>query len=57
MNTGGFATFADFVFDGVLADAWMESKIVSSPDQIRLLKQCLLLLQDRLNAMARTLDQ
>jgi len=51
MNTGGFATFADFVFDGVLADAWMESKIVSSLDQIRLLKQRLLLLQDRLNAM------
>jgi hypothetical protein len=52
MQMGGFATFADFVFDGVLADAWMESKIVSSLDQIRQLKQRLLMLQDRINDMA-----
>lgn len=52
MQMGGFATFADFVFDGTLADAWMESKIVSSLDQIRQLRQRLIILQDRLNFMA-----
>lgn len=52
MQMGGFATFADFVFDGALADAWMESKIVSSLDQVRQLKQRLLMLQSRINEMA-----
>lgn len=52
MQMGGFATFADFVFDGALADAWMESKIVSSLDQVRQLKQRLLTLQSRLTAMS-----
>jgi hypothetical protein len=52
MQMGGFATFADFVFDGTLADAWMESKIVSSLDQVRQLRQRLTVLQDRLDTMA-----
>ena len=52
MQMGGFATFADFVFDGALADAWMESKIVSSLDQVRQLKQRLHMLQDRINDMS-----
>ena len=33
MNTGTFATFADFVFDGVLADVYMQSKIMTFWDQ------------------------
>jgi hypothetical protein len=57
MQMGGFATFADFVFDGALADAWMESKIVSSLDQVRQLKQRLLMLQDRINDMAAHIHQ
>lgn len=52
MQMGGFATFADFVFDGTLADAWMESKIVSSLDQVRQLRQRLTVLQGRLDTMA-----
>jgi hypothetical protein len=52
MQLGGFSTFADFVFDGALADAWMESKIVSSLDQVRQLRERLLVLQDRLNTMS-----
>jgi hypothetical protein len=52
MQMGGFATFADFVFDGALADAWMESKIVSSLDQVRQLKQRLLMLQSRLTSLS-----
>ena len=38
MRIGGFATFADFFFDGFLADAYMTSKIFSSLDQVRRLK-------------------
>lgn len=35
MNTMGFATFADFLFDGILADVYMQSKIMNSLDQVR----------------------
>ena len=48
MNIGGFATFADFVFDGFLADAYMTSKIFSSLDQVRRLRERLLELRRRL---------
>ena len=51
MQMGGFSTFADFVFDGALADLWMESKILSSLDQVRQLKNKLLILRDRLNRL------
>src|SRR5574344_450276 len=54
MSLGGFSTFADFVFDGTLADAWMESKIVSSLDQVRQLKQRITTLKTRLDDMATT---
>ncbi|OQA63153.1 MAG: hypothetical protein BWY39_01213 [Spirochaetes bacterium ADurb.Bin269] len=49
MNTGTFSTFADFLFDGILADAYMQSKILSSLDQVRELRSKLLILRDRLN--------
>ena len=51
MKIGGFSTFADFVFDGVLADAWMTGKIWSSLEQIRELKNKLYSLQGMLSKM------
>lgn len=53
MQLGGFSTFADFFFDGTLADAYMESKIISSLDQVRSLKQRIMMLDSRLNEMTR----
>ncbi len=49
MNTASFATFADFVFDGILADVYMQSKIMTSIDQIRELRRRLLVLKGALN--------
>ena len=51
MNTASFSTFADFVFDGILADVYMQSKIMSSLDQVRKLKNKLVQLQDMLDKM------
>ena len=48
MNTASFSTFADFVFDGILADVYMQSKIMTSMEQIRELRSRLLILRDRL---------
>ena len=48
MNTGTFSTFADFVFDGVLADVYMQSKIMTSIEQIKELRRRLLILRDKL---------
>lgn len=53
MNTATFSTFADFVFDGILADVYMQSKIMSSLDQVRALRQKLNLLQNQLNELKR----
>lgn len=52
MNTATFATLADFMFDGILADVYMQSKIVSSLDQIRELRRRLLILRDKLNQLS-----
>ena len=52
MNTATFATLADFMFDGILADVYMQSKIVSSLDQIRELRRRLLILRDRLDQLS-----
>lgn len=46
MHVGGFATFADFLFDGILADAYMSSKIFSSLEQVRMLRKRLYDLRD-----------
>lgn len=51
VNVGGFETFADFVFDGALADIWMTGKIISSLNQVTELKDKLYILQDRLNKL------
>jgi len=48
MQLNGFLTFADFLFDGVLVDAYMTSKIMSSLDQVRQLKQKLQTLKSNL---------
>lgn len=34
MNVGGFSTFADFFFDGIFADAYMQGKIFDSIDTV-----------------------
>ena len=52
MNTGTFATFADFVFDGVLADVYMQSKIMTSIEQIKELRRRLLILRDKLRDLS-----
>ncbi|MCQ2575146.1 MAG: hypothetical protein MJ162_00280 [Treponema sp.] len=38
MNIGGFASFADFFFDGFLIDAYMLGQIFESLDHIQMLK-------------------
>lgn len=52
MNTGTFSTFADFVFDGVLADVYMQSKIMTSIEQIKELRRRLLILRDKLRDLS-----
>lgn len=51
MNTFTFSSFADFVFDGFLADTYMQAKIMSSISQIRNLRTQLLDLQDKMNRL------
>ena len=53
MNTVSFSTFADFVFDGILADVYMQSKIMTSMEQIRELRSRLLILRDKLTELSR----
>lgn len=48
MNTKTFSTFADFLFDGILADTYMQSKIMSSLDQVRELHHRIEFIQARL---------
>lgn len=52
MRVGSFSTFADFVFDGVLADVYMQSKIMQSLDQIQELHRRLLILKEELNHLS-----
>ena len=53
MNTASFSTFADFVFDGILTDVYMQSKIMTSMEQIRELRSRLLILRDKLAEISR----
>lgn len=48
MNTMTFATFADFLFDGILADCYMQSKIMDSLDQVRELRYRLEYMRQRM---------
>ena len=47
----GFSSFADFFFDGAIFDIYMQSKIISSLEQIRDLKTKLHILMDMLGRM------
>lgn len=51
MQTGGFSTFADFLFDGAIFDIYMQSKIMNSIDEIRRLRNRLYSLMDMLGKM------
>lgn len=51
MRTGGFSTFGDFIFDGAIFDIYMQSKIMSSLEQVRQLKTKLLQLDSMLSGM------
>ena len=52
MQLGGFATFADFVFDGfIISDVYMAGKILSSLEQVRELKKRLVALQVQLQSI------
>lgn len=51
MQVGDFATFADFFFDGAIADIYMTSKIMSSLTEVRNLKSKLFTLKARLEGM------
>ena len=52
MQLGGFATFADFVFDGfIISDVYMARKILASLDQVKELKKRLVALQVQLQSM------
>ena len=52
MNTNTFASFADFIFDGVLADAYMQSKIMSSLKELKNLRSTLLNLKNKLSSLS-----
>lgn len=47
----GFSSFGDFLFDGAIFDIYMQSKIMSSLDQVRKLKNKLVQLKDMLDKM------
>lgn len=51
MHLGGFLTFADFFFDGIFVDAYMASKIFSSIDEIKKLRNKLTGLRSNLQQM------
>lgn len=51
MQMGGFLTFADFFFDGVFVDVYVTSKILSSIDHVRDLKNKLYTVKSRLEEM------
>lgn len=51
MRVGGFATFADFLWDGAIVDVYMLSKIMSSLKTVRDLKCRLYSLKDMLEKM------
>lgn len=52
MNLGGIATFADFVFDGILVDVYMQSKIMSSLKQVQELHERLKIVHSKLRELA-----
>ena len=53
INISGFATFADFFFDGTLFDGIMTLKILDNLNDVRELRQRLMLLRDKLTDFKR----
>lgn len=51
MNDATFATFADFVFDGLLTDVYMQSKIMTSLNQVKELHRRLLVIRSEMNRL------
>ncbi|MCR4742137.1 MAG: hypothetical protein K5866_04610 [Treponema sp.] len=51
MQMGGFSTFGDFVFDGAIFDIYMQSKIMSSLEQIRKLRDKLIQINSTLSRL------
>ena len=51
MEIGSFATFADFFFDGIIADMYMGTKIAQSLDEVRKLKGGLRGLKSKLEGL------
>ncbi len=51
MQMGGFSIFADFIFDGAIADIYMQSKIMSSLEEVKKLKNNLHKVRDMLCRM------
>ena len=49
MSVGGFATFADFFFDSGIVDVYMTAKIMSSLNEVRILKNRCYELRSRLS--------
>lgn len=53
VTTGTFSTLADFVFDGFLVDVYMQTKIAKSMDEIRSLRQRLVVVLRQMDELAR----
>lgn len=53
MQLGGFSTFADFFFDGAIADVYVESKIISNLNQVKALKKHIIELDNHLNQISK----
>jgi hypothetical protein len=52
MNTNTIASFADFIFDGFLADAYMQAKIMSRLKELKNLRSTLLNLKSKLSNLS-----
>jgi len=52
MNLGSLVTLADFVFDGILVDVYMQSKIMSSLKQVQELHERLKIVHTKLLELA-----
>lgn len=53
MEMNDFVTFADFVFDGLVVDIFVSSKIANSLDQVKQLQQRLFTLSSKLRELSQ----
>ena len=56
MDVGSFLTFADYFFDGVIADWMVQSKIGDSLNQVREARRQVSSIRKRLQEMRQTLE-